>query len=86
MNTKNEPLLNESTGLTKCAMNCLLMYWKNNPKASDTLEGICSWWIRNPEIQAESVHEALQRLCKEGVVQRLHAADGRIRYRLNQKQ
>ena len=55
----------------------LLSYAHENPKASDTAEGIAKWWIRMP---LEEVLPALESLVKLGVWEKL-MRDDRVLYR-----
>jgi hypothetical protein len=57
-------------------------YLRDHPQASDTSEGIAQWWLA-PALQPSlaEVEAALQWLEAHGVVESLHAADGRVRWR-----
>lgn len=48
----------------------ILDYLQKNPGASDTLEGIASWWLEQQRIEqlVEEVAEALELLLKKGTV------------------
>ena len=64
------------------AVQALTAYWLLHPHASDSLEGICRWWLNATPIPAVLVEQALVWLTERGVVAAQHAADGRVRYRL----
>ena len=55
----------------------LLSYGKNNPKASDTAEGIAKWWIKMP---LKDVLPALESLVETGMWKKLRR-DDRVLYR-----
>lgn len=60
----------------------LAHYFEANPLASDTAEGISRWWMPGEwGVTEAEVLEALVWLLREGVVEELIAADGRVRYR-----
>lgn len=61
----------------------LSRYWRQHPDACDTSEGIARWWIDvDPQpVPATLVEGALGWMSACGVVETLHAADGRVRYR-----
>lgn len=52
-----------------------------SPLACDTLEGIAQWWGADAVGDRQQLALALQRLEGAGVLQQVHAADGRVRYR-----
>lgn len=62
-------------------MNELIGYWLAHPQASDTLEGICQWWLSGCAT-APMVEQALDWLVVHGTVVAHRAADGRVRFRL----
>lgn len=64
------------------AVQQLTAYWLAHPDASDTLEGICKWWLTGAPIPMSLVEQALAWLAERGAVEMHHAADGRVRYRL----
>ena len=61
----------------------LSRYLRIHPDACDTSEGIARWWIDvDPlPVPVTTVETALSWMSSCGVVEALHAADGRIRYR-----
>jgi len=64
------------------AVQALMAYWRAHPQASDTLEGICRWWLNADTSLAPRVEPALSWLVDCGVVQANQASDRRVRYRL----
>ncbi len=63
-------------------VRALARYLRANPHASDTVEGICLWWLApGVEITMEQLQTVLGWLQEQGVVEELRAADGRRRYR-----
>lgn len=52
-----------------------------NPLACDTLEGISQWWGADAFADRRQLSLALQCLENAGVLEKVHAADGRVRYR-----
>lgn len=64
------------------AVQALMAYWRAHPQASDTLEGICRWWLNADTFLAPWVESALLWLAERGVVVTRQASDGRVRYRL----
>jgi len=67
---------------TKQVVTSLARYWCDNPFACDTAEGIRRWWLLPiDDVPVEQVNRALAWLCDYGVIERLLAADGRVRYR-----
>ncbi len=67
------------------AVQKLTAYWLAHGHASDTLEGICQWWLGDASVTAAQVEQALQWLVERGVVAAQRAADGRVRYRLTRE-
>lgn len=61
-------------------MRALCRYLSDNPQACDTPAGIARWWLQGQH-PGEVVEAALHRLHDEGRLERLPAADGRVRYR-----
>jgi len=67
---------------TKRVVRALAAYWRDNPFACDTAEGIRQWWLSPAEeASSEQVNRALAWLCDRGLVERLLPADGRGRFR-----
>jgi len=63
-------------------VNALSEYLHRNPEACDTLDGIANWWLGGEWSQrTDLVQDALDELEEIGVIERIHASDGRIRYR-----
>jgi len=60
----------------------LSRYLRSNPHACDTVDAIARWWLQ-PDASRDtaSLEAALHRLERLGLVESLHAADGRVRYR-----
>jgi len=60
----------------------LSRYLRDNPLACDSAEGIARWWLgADGPLDEAIVKRALEQLLAEGVVEVLHAGDGRVRYR-----
>ena len=60
----------------------LWRYLQNYPDACDTPEGIARWWFDGDSAVALDVVEAaLSWMAAQGLVEALHAADGRTLYR-----
>ncbi|MBK6850925.1 MAG: hypothetical protein IPG93_04730 [Burkholderiales bacterium] len=62
----------------------LSIYLRKHPDACDTSEGIAHWWITgvsSSSVPVAVVETALRWMRACGVVEAIHAADGRIRYR-----
>jgi len=68
------------------AVKQLSAYWLEHPQASDTLEGICRWWLGSGAFAAPAVESALNWLVERGVVVLHRAGDGRVSYRLAQEE
>jgi hypothetical protein len=64
------------------AVQELAAYWMRHPHSSDTLEGICRWWLTDTSLTPERVEQALAWLVERNVVVAQTTADGRVRYRL----
>jgi len=63
-------------------VRALAGYLRANPEASDTCKGARDWWLgRQGGATLQQVQEALDELVTAGVVVRVEAADGKIRYR-----
>lgn len=61
----------------------LNIYLREHPNSADTAEGITRWWFDAPlRPTTEQVSAALRWMQALGVVEALHAADGKVRYRL----
>ncbi|HEV8239286.1 MAG TPA: hypothetical protein VGS57_07965 [Thermoanaerobaculia bacterium] len=63
----------------------VLSYLAENPEATDTPEGIATWWLLEREIrdQSAAVEQALARLVIDGWLVAAQAAGSGVRYRLN---
>jgi hypothetical protein len=64
-------------------MDMIQRYLAQHPNASDSLEGICDWWIpRQKLLEArEDVRKALELLVQAGSVATETTADGQVLYR-----
>lgn len=63
------------------AMRGLIAYWRSNPHAADTADGIQRWWLADLSLSRHAIDAALQHLVDEGRATAVTAADGRVRYR-----
>jgi hypothetical protein len=60
----------------------LSRYLCDNPLASDTAEGISSWWLGlNWQVHEFAVCSTLAELVEAGLVEGVRGPDGRVRYR-----
>ena len=59
----------------------LARYMRANPLACDTLEGIAQWWLGAAGVPPTQLARALDRMERDGVVAKLRAADGQLRFR-----
>jgi hypothetical protein len=64
------------------AVQELTAYWLAHPHASDTLEGICRWWLVDGSHAQAQNDAALAWLVENGIVRVNRAGDGRLHYRL----
>jgi len=63
-------------------VRALAGYLHANPMASDTCEGALDWWLgRQGGATSQQVQDAFDELVKLGLVERVAAADGKVRYR-----
>jgi hypothetical protein len=61
-------------------VQALRRYIGDNPHACDSLEGIARWWLGG-RFARPRVEDAMALLLDEGMVERLSATDGRVRWR-----
>ena len=61
-------------------VEALRRYTSDNPQACDTPDGIARWWLHGRHA-AGVVERALDSLLQQGLLERMPAADGRVRYR-----
>jgi UDP-N-acetylenolpyruvoylglucosamine reductase len=59
----------------------LVEYLRAHPFACDTVDGISWWWIGEYGFSTTELMQALEQMKKQGLVEELAAADGRLRYR-----
>jgi hypothetical protein len=59
----------------------LAQYLRANPLACDSLEGIARWWLAMQGVVRRELEQALTLMIREGLVEQIVAADGRMRYR-----
>lgn len=64
---------------TRHIATALVAYWKGNPSASDTLDGIAKWWL--PGSPRAKIEAALRGLIERGVVEASTTPNGHMRYR-----
>ncbi len=63
-------------------MYAIARYFRSHPHACDTLDGVARWWLAPASPPGRELQTALDLLGSEGIVEAVHAADGRTRYRL----
>lgn len=69
---------NEDTPLHEEELtDAVLKYLAENPRASDTLEGIAEWWIMRQRVRAEvkTLAKVLHRLTKTGRLEKIGKGD-----------
>ncbi len=59
----------------------LIAYLRRFPTASDSLEGIHRWWLGSPPVRLDGLLLVLQWMRDKQVIEEVHAADGRQRFR-----
>jgi hypothetical protein len=70
---------------TKRVIRFLVRYWRDNPFACDSAEGIFRWWLGSAEeVSIVELDEALEHLQRRGLIERHLGRDGRERYRRTQ--
>lgn len=64
----------------------IVAYLQQRRRVADTLEGISHWWIARQRLQEaeHKVREAVDYLCRQGVLERRVSADGRVIYSASQ--
>jgi len=65
----------------------VLRYLKKNPDQSDTLRGICEWWLFNERIDyaIDVVSRALDLLASEDMIEEIDHIGSEKRYRLKKE-
>ncbi len=65
----------------------LIAYWKENPEAQDTLEGIAQWWFsqRGQTLATEDIKIVLEELVRQKKIVVRQLIDGTILYSLNER-
>jgi len=74
----NPSNLNEDRNLHEEEVtDAILEYLAENPRASDTLEGIAEWWIMRQRVRAEieTVAKVLHRLAEAGRLEKVGEGD-----------
>jgi hypothetical protein len=62
--------------------HALAAYLRASPLACDTCEGIRYWWLGPAvTVSVQGVQDSLDWMVARGVMERLVAADGQVRYR-----
>lgn len=76
------PRLPDSASDTAAIAEAILAYLRENPRAADTLEGICQWWFGSdrPRPARVEVGVALELLVARGRVVQQVKSDGVILY------
>jgi Fe2+ or Zn2+ uptake regulation protein len=63
-------------------VHALAEYLLAHPQASDTAEGIARWWLRaDPQVSAAQLQQALDWMEGKGLINKVVAGDGRVRWR-----
>ena len=58
-------------------------YLRANPRASDTAEGIATWWLGGSRSVDPRIFEhALQSMVARGIIQKVTRCDGHVLYRV----
>ncbi len=65
----------------------MIAYWKDNPEAIDTIEGIANWWLseRVKPFAIEDIKIVLKELVKQKKIVARQLLDGTILYSINEK-
>jgi len=71
----------ESGAGTDRVVCVLAEYLQAHPFACDTLDGIGRWWVGEYRFSTGELAQALGQMKKQGLIEELTAADGRLRYR-----
>ena len=67
---------------SRALQDALLAYLDTHPHACDTADGILEWWLQGRhEWSLSDVEHTLEKLVRDGILGRLPALDGRVRYR-----
>ena len=63
----------------------ILSYWAENPKASDTVDGIAVWWVQYKEFEHWKPHveDALSELVEKELVFKTSGPTSKVIYKLN---
>ncbi len=66
----------------------ILNYLRKNPDAGDTLEGISKWWLNREMIESsvDDVSGVIEKLIKEGKIQRQVTSEKKAIYKLSNRQ
>ncbi len=72
--------MNVSASVAKI-VGVLSCYLRQNPLASDTLEGIAQWWLKSGDVSLVDLACALKHMELAGVIEASNAADGQVRFR-----
>ena len=60
----------------------LARYMRDNPRACDSADGIRRWWIAEGyAVTADELEKALAWMKQRGLIDKVVAADGRVRFR-----
>ncbi|MEN8133461.1 MAG: hypothetical protein ABFS45_25510 [Pseudomonadota bacterium] len=63
----------------------IIRYLMSHDKAADTLKGVAQWWISRQRIEESQlqVRNALELLCRQGVLKVVPLVGGELLYSLN---
>lgn len=80
MNASGRPTNDDEPSLSD-VVRALARYWRVNPLAGDTSEGILQWWLGLVPSSVDLVEQALASLEAEGLVQSVRALGTQAHYR-----
>ena len=81
--TKGEGMVKKREDIT----GAILEYFRKNPDASDTLEGISRWWLMSEKLDATvvEVESAIEDLIVKGMIEKQTIDTGNLIYKICKK-